>query len=205
LEKKKIALAVGVIISALHVTPVYAAPIGLLIEPALTYEYGSTTIDYPSPFSTSKGNANGFGFGAKGGVLISGILFAGLEGRYSMPQYKDSANGTEGGSVSTNWGPMIGVQMPIVGLRVWGAYILGGELNPEKRESLDVAFKKATGYRLGTGFRIALVSLNLEYQKLKYGETELEEIGPFVSGTTFTNVKLENSSWIASVSFPIGL
>jgi hypothetical protein len=50
-----------------------------------------------------------------------------------------------------------------------------------------------------------VVSLNLEYQDIKYDKATLEEFGPFSSGTSFGSVNLTDKSWIASVSFPIAL
>lgn len=177
---------------------------GLFIEPAITYEVGSASVDYPSPLSTSSGSTNGFGLGAKFGVHISEALFLAVDARYSMPQYDDSSVDYDAASVSTNWGPVLGVQMQDVGIRVWGTLILGGELNPEKSGSFDVSFSDASGYRIGTGFHIASVSLNIEYQQIKYGNTTLEEAGPFSPGD-LNNVNLTNSTWIGSVSFPLEL
>jgi hypothetical protein len=97
------------------------------------------------------------------------------------------------------------MQMPNLGMRLWGSFILGGELNPDKSGSFDIKFLKASGYRLGAGFRFLAVSLNLEYQELKYGQAKLEQLGPFASGALFDNVKLENKTWLASVSFPLQL
>lgn len=178
---------------------------GLFIEPAFTYELGSAAVDYPTPLSSSTGSSNGLGLGAKVGFHLSEALFIALDGRYSMPQYKDSSVNYDAQAISTNWGPVVGVQMPNIGLRIWGALILGGELNPQKSGSFDVDFKKATGYRIGTGFRVFAVSLNLEYQQIKYSETILEQIGPFSSGSALNDVKLENKSWLIGVSFPLEL
>lgn len=179
-----------------------ASAIGLFVEPAVTYETSASSITYPSPLSASSGKIEGFGVGARLGIHLVDVFFAGLDARYSMPQFEDSSTTYSAKAVGHNWGPVVGMQMPIVGLRVWGSYILGGEMNPEKSGSLDVKFSGATGYRVGTGFRIAMVSLNLEYQDLKYGQTTLEQIGPFAVDSNFDNVNLNNKSWIASVSFP---
>lgn len=172
---------------------------GLFVEPSVTYERGESTVNYPSPFSNSTGTIQGFGLGARLGFHLNEAFFLGFDGRYSMPQFKDSSVHYDAKAVSTNWGPVVGMQMPDLGIRIWGAYVMGGELNPEKSEIFDVNFKNATGYRVGAGFRITAVSLNLEYQQLKYDQTNLEQPGPF---TTFNNVDLENKAWIASVSFP---
>jgi hypothetical protein len=178
--------------------------IGLFIEPALTYERSDTSVNYPAPFSSSSGKVNGFGIGARLGIHLKEVFFLGLDGRYSMPTFKDSTVSYDAKSVSTNWGPVAGLQMPNLGLRLWGGIILGGNLNPERSGSLDVNFKDTFGYRVGAGFRLMPVSLNLEYQHLKYEQTILEQVGPF-SNTTFNNVTLENNSWVASVSFPVEL
>lgn len=182
-----------------------AAIAGLFVEPAVTYEAGDGSVDYPPPFSSSTGRIEGLGLGARIGFHLSDVFLLALDLRYSMPQFKDSSVNYDEKSISTNWGPVVGFQMPIVGLRVWGSYILGGELNPDASSNFDVKFKDATGYRVGAGFRIAIVSLNLEYQQLKYDKTTLEQTGPFTSGSAFDNVTLENKAWIGSVSFPLEL
>jgi hypothetical protein len=178
---------------------------GLFVEPSLTYELSDSTVNYPAPFSNSTGKVDGLGIGARVGFHLNESFFLGFDGRYAMPQFKDSSVQYDAKSVSTNWGPVIGVQMPDLGLRIWGSYILGGELNPEGSGSFDANFKNATGYRVGAGFRVSAVSLNIEYQQPKYGQSTLEQVGPFSPGSTFDNVNLENKSWIASLSFPLEL
>lgn len=178
---------------------------GLFIEPALTYEAGDSSVNYPSPLSNSSGRSEGFGIGARIGFHLYESFFLGVDGRYSVPQFKDSSVSYDAKSVSTNWGPVVGIQMPNVGLRVWGSAILGGEMNPEKSGSFDLKFQNAKGYRVGAGFRVSEVSLNLEYQQLKYDQATLEQLGPYSVGTALNGVELENKSWIASVSFPIEL
>lgn len=176
---------------------------GLFVEPGLTYESGSTSTNYPSPFSSSTGTIIGLGVGARVGFHLNEAFFLALDARYAMPQFKDSSVLYDAKSVSTNWGPVIGIQMPNVGMRLWGSYILGGELNPERSTSFDVKLQNGTGYRLGVGFRLAAVSLSLEYQQLKYGKLKLEQLGPFSSGSSFDSVNLANNAWIAGVSFPL--
>ena len=182
-----------------------AAVAGLFVEPSVTYESGTTDVNYPSPLSNSTGDQVGLGIGARLGFHVAEIFFLGADVRYSKPNFKDSSVSYDAESVATNWGPVVGMQMPIVGLRIWGSYVLGAELDPEKSGAFDVKFTKGTGYRVGAGFRLAMVSLNLEYQDLKYGTAHLEKIGPFAPGSTFDNVDLESKLWIASVSFPFEL
>lgn len=180
-----------------------ADPIGLFVEPGVTYEAGSTSVNYSSPLSDSSGTANGLGLSARLGVHFLDVVFAGLDGRYSMPRFKDpsyNANAT-----AYNWGPVVGIQTPVVGLRVWAGYIWGGEFNPEASGNLDVKFSGASGYRIGAGFRVAVVSLNLEYQQIKYDRTTLEQLGPFSASTSTSDVSLHDNAWILGVSFPIDL
>jgi hypothetical protein len=179
--------------------------IGLFIEPSLTHEMGDTSVNYPSPFSSSSGRAEGFGLGARVGGHLIEVMFVGVDLRYSMPQFKDSSVQYDAKAISTNWGLVVGLQMPIIGLRIWGSYILGGELDPESSGGFDVKFQKANGYRVGAGFRLLPISLNLEYQQLKYDEAQLQQLGPFASSSLYDNVSLENKTWIASISFPIEL
>lgn len=178
---------------------------GLFLEPGVTYELGKTSVAYPSPFSNSTGESKGFGLAARLGMHAQEIVFLGLDARYAMPQFTDSSVSYDAAAVSTNFGPVLGVQMPIVGLRLWGSYIMAGTLDPEQSGNIDVKFTNASGYRIGAGMRVALVSLNLEYQQLKYGETHLEKLGPFSSSSAFDNVRLENQTWLASVTFPLEL
>lgn len=175
---------------------------GLFVEPAITYEKSESSVNWPSPLSDSTGTADGLGIGARFGFHLNEAFFIGADARYSMPRFKSSAN-YEADSTATNYGAVVGFQMPNVGLRIWGTYVLGGELDPKADGNFDVKFEKATGYRVGAGFRVQSVSLNLEYQDLKYGNSVLQKFGPLSGAATFDDVNLKNKSWIASVSFPL--
>lgn len=176
---------------------------GLFVEPSVTYENGTTDVNYPSPLSNSTGEMSGLGLGARLGFHISEVLFVGLDARYSKPNFKDSSVSYDAESTSTNWGPVIGMQMPIVGLRIWGAYVLNSDLDPEKNGSFDIKFTEGKGYRVGAGFRLTAISLNLEYQQIQYDSATLQQLGPFSSNNVFDNVDLDSQLWIASVSFPL--
>lgn len=178
---------------------------GFFVEPSVTLETSSSSINYPSPLSDSTGKAEGFGLGLRAGFHASEIFFVGLDARYAFPQYEDSSTHYKAPAVSTNWGPVVGFQMPNIGLRTWATYVAGGDLDPERSGNFDVKFSNPKGLRVGAGFRISIVSLNLEYQELKYDGATLEELGPITIGTAFDSVELKNKSWIASVSFPLEL
>lgn len=185
--------------------PQGVSKMGLFVEPSVTYEIGKTSTNYPAPFSDASGTSEGLGIGARLGFHAFESLFFGIDARYSMPQFKDSVLGYNAKAVSTAWGPVVGMQMPVFGLRIWGSYVANGDLNPDSSGNIDIKFKQATGYRLGTGLRLETVSVNLEYQQIKYNQAELEQLGPFSGSTTFNNISLDNKAWIVSLSFPLEL
>lgn len=177
---------------------------GLFVEPMLTYEKGEADVDLPSPFGSSKSKINGFGVGARLGFHLMESVFLGLDARYSKPTYKNDDTDINSDATSYNYGPVVGVQMPTpLGIRLWAGYIAGGQMDVDKDEGVDFKFKDAIGYRVGGGIKLAMVSLNLEYQQVTYNETELEDAGMF-SGST-RNVDQDNRSYVLSVSFPISL
>ncbi len=176
---------------------------GLFVEPTVTYEKGETDVNYPSPLNNSTGTSDGIGIGARLGFHLSEAFFLGADARYSMPKFKDSSVDYDAEAISTNYGPVIGFQMPDMGIRIWGTYVMGGELNPKADGNFDVKFEDAKGYRVGAGFRVQSFSLNVEYQDLEYGNATLEKFGPFGSSNAFDNVNLNNKSWILSASFPM--
>lgn len=194
-----------IIMTVLFTIPTFASQAaGLFVEPLVSYENGNSSIDYPSPFSNSSGSIDGFGIGARLGVEFGGVIFLGADGRYMKPRFKDSTNNIDVDSTGYNYGVVLGVQTPVIGLRVWGTYILGGQLDPEEGNSVDLKFTDAKGYRVGAGFRLAIVSLNVEYQDLKYDTTTLQQLGPF-SGNAADNISLTDKAWIFSVSFPFSI
>jgi hypothetical protein len=179
---------------------------GLFLEPMVTYETGTGDINFPAPINSSESKVRGFGVGARFGLQLFEIFFAGVDGRYSMPNLKDTSLNQDTDSKSWNLGPLVGIQMPTpIGLRFWGSWILAGELDPDKDKGVDEKFKSGNGFRLGSGFRIAMVSLNAEYQYVKYDKTTIDQIGIFTTGFNSNDIALTNKSLILSVSFPIGL
>jgi hypothetical protein len=184
--------------------PALAVDGGLFVEPALTYESSSSSIDYGAPLNNSSGSVNGAGLGLRLGGHIMDIMFIGADVRYSRPQFKDSSNNYDATATSINYGVVVGAQMPVLGLRVWGGYVLGGELNPEASGGTDVKFADPKGYRIGAGIHVLMVSVNLEYQELKYDKTTIEQLGGVNTNTSISN-KLQNNSYVVSVSFPMSL
>ncbi len=179
---------------------------GLFVEPMMTFEKGTGDVHFPAPFNSSSTNLDGFGLGARLGFHIFESIFLGVDGRYSMPQFKDSSLGQEIKAKSWNYGPVVGLQMPTsLALRVWAGYIFDGQLDPDKDKNVDEKFTDAHGYRLGAGIKIAIVSLNLEYQNIKYDNTDISQVGIFNPGYSTNNIHLNTSSWVLSASLPFSL
>lgn len=192
---------------AVVVAPVaFAKDAGLFVEPMVTYERGDAEINFPSPLGKSDTDIDGFGLGARLGVHIRESVFLAADGRYNWTKFDDGRTGINADATGWNYGPVLGVQLPwVVGLRVWGGYIMDGEINPDKDNGIDAKFEDGKGYRVGAGFKLAMVSLNLEYQDMTFEKTKVEQAGGFNSGASLSNVELDNKSWILSVSMPLSL
>jgi len=176
---------------------------GFYIEPGVTYEFNSkSTINFPSPLSNSSGSIEGLGASLKGGFHVSDIIFGGADFRYSQPKFKDSSNNLETESKSMNYGVLLGAQTGLYGIRAWGEYVFGGSLDPKEDNGIDYKFEEAMGYRLGAGIRVKMLSINLEYQDLKYDKTHAVAGGIPVSSD---NSELTNKALVGSVSFPFDM
>jgi hypothetical protein len=205
---KKLATSVLFIISLLTSFGAYSADgvSGVFLEPMVTYETGTGEVNFPSPINSSESKVKGFGTGARFGAQVWETVFAGIDGRYSIPTFKDTTLNQDIKSKSWNIAPMIGIQMPTpVGLRMWGSWILAGHLDPDSDKGVNEKFKSGNGFRVGGGFRVGMISMNAEYQYIKYDETEIQDVGVFTPGYTASNIALTNKSLILSISIPIGL
>ncbi len=179
---------------------------GFFVEPMITLEKGNGEVDFPSPFNSSTTNIDGFGVGTRLGFHVFESIFLGVDGRYAMPEFKDSSLGQKIQARSWNYGPVLGLQMPTsLALRFWAGYIFDGQLDPDKDENVDEKFTDATGYRIGAGIKFSFISLNLEFQSLNYDKSEINEIGVFNPGYSNSNIDLNTTSWILSASIPISI
>lgn len=165
---------------------------GFYWEPMITYQTGKATLDLGA-LGDANSNVKGFGAGLRLGMHASEIIFVAADARYSRLDFE----GTNANA--WNLGPVVGVQMPNYGLRVWGTYVLAGEADRDKDGDTDVTFKKPNGWRLGAGIHVLSFSLNAEYQDLKYSEAT-GKAGPLA---TTIDTDARDKSWIASVSFPM--
>lgn len=179
---------------------------GVFIEPAVTYEKGEGDVNFPAPINSSESDLEGFGLGLRAGFHLLDSVFLGVDGRYSMPKFKDTAINQDTDAKAWNYGPVLGLQMPTAfGLRLWGSYIYDAAVDPDNDNNVNEKFEDGSGWRAGAGFKLGIASLNVEYQSIEYDTTELEQAGVFTPGTNFTNINLDNQSWILSVSFPMSM
>ncbi len=176
---------------------------GLFVEPAVTYQMNDTDFNWGS-FGSSEGEANGFGLGMRLGFHASEVFFVGMDARYSQLGFEEDSVSYDADAEDFNYGPVVGIQMPDYGMRVWATYVAGGSFDPDRdSSSLDVKFEDTTGYRVGVGFHLKSFSINAEYQKLEYDKTKVQQLGPFASPGDIDGNNFETEAWIGSVSFPI--
>lgn len=179
---------------------------GFFVEPILTWERGRGDVNFPSPINDQETEIDGFGVGARFGGHIWETIFLGADARYSIPTFKSSGLNQDVDAKAWNVGPMVGAQMPfLIGLRGWASMIVAGEVDPEMGANVNEKFKSGLGFRVGAGFNIAFVSLNIEYQKINYDKTQIEDIGVFAVNSTRSDIELDNDSMILSVSFPLSI
>jgi hypothetical protein len=179
---------------------------GLFVEPMLTWERGRGDVNFPAPISSSDTELDGFGVGARFGGHIYESFFLAADARYSIPNFKTTVLNQDIKSTAWNIGPVVGVQMPtLLGLRVWGTWVVAGEVDPENDKNVNEKFTSGQGYRVGAGIKLSVVSLNIEYQKIKYSKTTLEDVSVFTPNITRNDVQLSNDSMILSVSFPLAI
>lgn len=183
-------------------SPQVFAESGFFVEPMITYQNLKADVEYPNTFlSDSSGEVKGTGFGLRLGGHVIDTVFLAADLRYAQPKYKDS--NFEADARQSNYGVVLGLQMPLLGFRLWASYIVDGVLDPKEDQGVDLNFKEATGHRLGAGLHVAVFSINIEYQNLKYDSTELQKLGPFTDINAQDQIELTETGYVASVSFPI--
>jgi hypothetical protein len=179
---------------------------GLFVEPMITWERGRGDVNFPSPINSADTELDGFGVGARFGGHVYNTIFVAVDGRYSIPTFKDNKINQDADAKAWNVGPVVGMQMPTpFALRVWGGWILAGGVDVDKSQNVKEEFKSGQGYRIGAGVKLALTSINVEYQKIKYDNTVIEEVGVFTPNTTRGDIELTNEAMVLSISFPIAL
>ena len=182
--------------------PSYRERAGLFVEPAVKYESLSTTVEYPAPFRESDQTLQGPGVSARIGGHVGDVVFLALEGNYSRLSSTESGTNYAADGAAYSWGPVLGVQTPWAGIRVWGTYLADGQYDPASNNNVDLKFTDLRGYRVGLGLRVAVVGISLEYQNAAYNTTEVSS--PLFDTVT-NSVNARTDGWIAGVNFPISL
>ncbi len=171
---------------------------GLFIEPGVSYQVTNSLLDIPASTANSTATTQGFGVVVRGGVHVMERFFVAADGRYALLKYADNANNFSVNATSWDIAPVIGMQMKDYGARLYAGYVLAGNLDPKGSRGVDPSFSDANGWRVGAGLKVQHVSVNIEWQRLHYGDASVK------SGTTTTNgVKYNGEGLVASVTFPI--
>ncbi len=169
---------------------------GFFFEPGITYQ--SHDIKIMSGLGDASGTNKGLGVDLRLGTHFSDIIFAGIDARYAMTQFENSTNNSSENAKNMDLSPFVGVQMPVLGLRLWAAYTLWGEIDPDSSGGIDPKLEKANGLRLGAGFHILMVSLNVEYQDLKYDDVSASTLLGTINADHATSKGVS-----VGVSFPL--
>jgi hypothetical protein len=175
---------------------------GFYIEPGLIGVNHDADFKMSSGSADSTGNSKGVGLDLKLGGHIADTVLLALDAQYQRAHFDESAY--EGADVNSyNWGPMVGVQTPVFGARLWTTYVLDGIYDPSSgANGFDTKSKDPYGWRFGVGFRVSVVSINLEYEDLTYRSTDIESTGSLASAP---NVDFAQRGYGLSVSFPMDL
>jgi len=179
-----------------------AADTGLYLEPGVSYQELAGNIDYPAGNQKgSQATANGFGIILKGGVHVYEQFFVAADARYGLLRFNDNSNEYRVNASSWDIAPVIGYQMPGIGMRIFAGYVLAGNLDPSSgSHDQDFKLTDPQGWRVGAGLKVQMVSVNIEWQQLRYQTTKWEgQSSPLKQG----DIRYNPQGIIASVTFPL--
>ncbi len=170
---------------------------GLFLEPGVTYQVGESNIDYAGG-SNSAAVTRGFGLVGRAGIHVWERFFVAADARYAFLNFNDNSNNYQVKAQSWDIAPVVGFQMKDYGVRLYGGYVLAGNLDPKGKDGFDPKFEEATGWRVGAGLKLEQVSVNIEWQRIHYGKADLKRAG----SSTPTNIDYNPDGLVASVTFP---
>ena len=156
-------------------------------------------MNYASGLINSNATTKGFGVMVRAGIHVYDRFFIAADGRYSMLKYNDNANHYTESASGWDLSPVIGIQMPDMGPRLFAGYIVTGSLDPKGTNGIDPMLDQASGFRVGAGLKMRQCSVNLEWQSLRYGKSELQ----LSNGAAPISFDYKSDGMVASVSFPI--
>lgn len=171
---------------------------GLFLEPGLSYQLTESNVDYPGGTSNSSATSRGYGVVLRGGVHAMERFFVAADARYAMLKFNDNANNYSTNATSWDIAPVVGVQMADYGVRLYGGYILAGNLDPKGANGADLKFEDGTGWRVGAGLKLQAISVNIEWQRIHYGDSTLDN-----ASVTSKDIEYNADGLVASVTFPL--
>ncbi len=171
---------------------------GLFLEPGVTYQMNEANTTQAN-VRGSNAVTKGFGVVMKAGIHVYDRFFVAADGRYSMLKYSDNANAYNESASSWDLSPVIGMQMPDIGGRLFAGYIVTGSMDPKGSNGVDPMLENANGFRVGAGLKVNNYSVNFEWQTLRYGKSSYAA----VNGAGPTDFDYKSDGIVASVSFPI--
>jgi hypothetical protein len=179
---------------------------GLYLEPGAVYEFkgnGSINGNFAGGANLLSGNETGPGGTLRVGANVYKIFFAGLEGLY-LRDTQDTRLGNFTGN-EYGGGVFAGVQMPwVVGLRVWGGYLPWVVDDFDKTNGFRPHFSDGRGWKVGAGFRVSIVSINVEYMRLNFHSASVDIDGGSSVGSS-SDITHKQDAWLAGISFPLTL
>jgi hypothetical protein len=170
---------------------------GLFLEPGVSYSVTNSNVDFPGA-TNSSASASGFGALLRAGVHVYDRFFVAADGRYSLPRFEDNAANISVSATAWDIAPVIGLQVPDSGPRLYVGYVVAGSLDPQSANDKDLSFTQAQGWRIGAGLMVKHVSVNIEWQRLHYGSNRLQSSSQTINGVSYNPEGL-----VASVTFPI--
>lgn len=153
---------------------------GLLVEPYLGYETGTT--------QNSSGKLDGSQLGLRLAYTAPVMFWAGIDATTGISATVKPDVGSSEGVKRTTLAGVVGMDFPIL-VRAWVAYGFSNELKTETSNSK----LKGSSYKVGVGFTgLPLVSLNLEYLSESFNDVDGVTLSP----------EFKNNSYVLSVSLP---
>lgn len=153
------------------------AQAGIMIEPYLGYEMGTT--------KNSNGKMDGSQYGLRLAYKAPVFFWGGLDATMGSLTYKPDGASNSDLKRTTIYG-VFGVDFPIL-LRAWVGY---GASNQLKGDSTTM---KGSAYKVGVGFTgLPFVSVNLEYLNEKHDDVDGANLNP----------AFQNDTYVVSVSLP---
>ena len=172
---------------------------GLFLEPGVTYQMNEANTTFSGGLTSSNAVTKGFGVVLKAGIHVYDRFFVAADGRYSMLKFSDNANHYNESASSWDLSPVVGMQMPDIGARLFAGYVVTGSMDPKGSNGIDPMLEDANGFRVGAGLKLHEFSVNFEWQTIRYGKSTIAA----TNGGAATEMSYKSDGIVASVTFPV--